>query len=246
MSMMAEQYAFVLHTRPYRDNQLIVDLLTENDGKVSALVYVGQSKRSIKKGLLQPFLPLKVILKGSSNLKNIHAVDSCAKSYRLIKDSLFSAFYVNELLIRLLTEHIPCQALFSQYQRTVSSLANEHLSIAPQLRIFEAALLAELGVSFDFSPVDEHQVSRFNYIVEEGFVPIFETDSTIDSQQTKTYNNISFNAEHLRAISNKQLDVSLKLTRDEEQTFKLLMRQVINNLLGNKPLNSRKLFINKL
>jgi DNA repair protein RecO (recombination protein O) len=249
MNMMAEQYAFVLHTRPYRDNQLMVDLLTEHDGKVSALVYVGQSKRSIKKGLLQPFLPLKVILKGNSHLKNIHAIDSCGKSYRLIKNSLFSAFYVNELLIRLLTEHIPCHALYIQYQKTVSALANEQEAIAPQLRVFEAALLAELGVSFDFSPVVEYQVSRFRYIVEEGFVPVFDTNSAVDTLQTKTYNNISFDAEHLRAIANNQLDdlstSRSKLTVEEEHTFKLLMRQVINNLLGNKPLNSRKLFMSK-
>ena len=40
---MIEQNAFVLHRRPYRENQMLVDLLTEHDGKVTALVYVGQS-----------------------------------------------------------------------------------------------------------------------------------------------------------------------------------------------------------
>ncbi len=244
--MTVEQYAFVLHTRPYRDNQLIVDLLTEGEGKVSALVYVGQSKRSIKKGLLQPFFPLRVILKGSSNLKYIHAIDSFSKSYRLIKNSLFSAFYVNELLIRLLTEHIPCQTLFNQYQKTIAALADEMNPIAPELRIFEAALLAELGVSFDFSPIDEYQVVHFHYVVEEGFVPIFDIGSELDTSHTKTYNNIIFQAEHLKAIANSQLNGLTTLTPAAEQTFKLLMREVINNLLGNKPLNSRKLFINKL
>ena len=49
---MIEQNAFVLHSRPYRENQQLVDLLTQQDGKVTALVYVGQSKRSIKKALV--------------------------------------------------------------------------------------------------------------------------------------------------------------------------------------------------
>ncbi|WP_252738960.1 DNA repair protein RecO [Colwellia sp. D2M02] len=240
MSIMPEQYAFVLHARPYRDNQQLVDLFTEAEGKVSALVFVGQSKRSIKKALLQPFLPLKVILKGNANLKHIHAIESCAKSYPLVRHSLFSAFYINELLIRLLTEHITCQDLFNQYQKTISALANQQ-DIAPQLRIFEAALLAELGVSFEFSPVFEHDVQWFCYVGEEGFIPIYD-----EQVMTKTEHNRYFNSEHLRAIANKQHQGIATLSVESEQTFKLLMRQVINNLLGNKPLNSRKLFIKNL
>ena len=50
-----EQSAFVLHSRPYREHQQIVDLLTEHNGKVSAVVYTGKTNKSNKKGLLQPF-----------------------------------------------------------------------------------------------------------------------------------------------------------------------------------------------
>jgi DNA repair protein RecO (recombination protein O) len=240
--MMVEQSAFVLHSRPYRDNQHLVDLLTEFDGKVSALVYVGQSKRSVKKGLLQPFFPLKVILKGSSNLKYIHSIDSFSKSYRLSKNSLFSAFYINELLIRLLNEHIPCELLFSQYKKTISALADNQ-EIAPLLRIFEASLLTELGISFDFSPHFDIDANKFYYIPEQGFTPIL--NSSFDSSATKN-NNVSFDAEHLKAIAYQEQEPSFVLSLAQERTFKVLMRQVINNLLGHKPLNSRKLFINKL
>ena len=34
---MIEQNAFVLHSRPYRENQQLVDLLTQQYGKVTAL-----------------------------------------------------------------------------------------------------------------------------------------------------------------------------------------------------------------
>ena len=96
---MIEQNAFVLHSRPYRENQQLVDLLTESDGKVTASVYVGQSKRSIKKGLIQPFLPLKIMLKAQGSFQQIKQVDTIGKSLSLVKHSLFSAFYINELLI---------------------------------------------------------------------------------------------------------------------------------------------------
>lgn len=246
---MIEQNAFVLHSRPYRENQLIVDLLTEHNGKLTALVYVGQSKRSIKKGLIQPFLPLRLTLKGQGNLKQITQIDAVAKSYSLIKHSLFSSFYINELLIRLLTEHIPCQQLFSQYQTTLIALAQGD-EIAPQLRLFELALLEELGLSFDFSPIFEHDANYFHYIAEQGFVPVYSTSSTSPKNSTKCFDKI-----HLQAIAQRESlydnnlsDNSLtenNVTEDVSHTFKLLMRQVINQLLGNKPLNSRKLFANK-
>ena len=44
-----EQSAFLLHSRPYRENQQIVEFLTENYGKTSAIVYVGKTLKSNKK-----------------------------------------------------------------------------------------------------------------------------------------------------------------------------------------------------
>lgn len=233
---MIEQKAFVLHSRPYRENQQLVDLLTEQDGKVTALVYVGQSKRSIKKGLIQPFLPLKLTLKGQGDFKHISQIDSIAKSFSLIKYSLFSSFYINELLIRLLTEQIACPPLFSQYQATLTALSQEK-DIAPQLRLFELALLEELGLSFDFSPVFEHDVRYFHYIAEQGFVPVYSILPKNSAQ--------CFDKAHLQVISQRESLLSHSVTTEVSYTFKLLMRQVINQLLGSKPLNSRKLFANK-
>ena len=233
---MIEQNAFVLHSRPYRENQQLVDLLTEQDGRVTALVYVGQSKRSIKKGLIQPFLPLRLIMKGQGNFKQISQIDSTAKSFLLVKHSLFSSFYINELLIRLLTEQISCPQLFSQYQATLTALAQGE-EIAPQLRLFELALLEELGLSFDFSPVFEHDVRYFHYIAEQGFVPV---NSAIPKNSIKC-----FDKNHLQIIARQETLYKNSITEEVSHTFKLLMRQVINELLGNKPLNSRKLFVNR-
>jgi DNA repair protein RecO (recombination protein O) len=234
---MIEQNAFVLHARPYRENQKLVDLLTEDDGKVTALVYVGQSKRSIKKGLIQPFLPLRVIFKDQGRFKLIKEIDTTGKSLTLVKHSLFSAFYINELLIRLMTEQIACQELFSQYKLTISALAKGE-DIASQLRQFEQSLLAELGLSFDFTPTFEHNVRYFYYIAEQGFVPVYGALPKNRAQ--------CFDKAHLQEIAQLDMLHQSPISPAVANTFKLLMRQVINQLLGNKPLNSRKLFMNKV
>lgn len=236
-----EQHAFVLHSRPYKENQQLVELLTENEGKVSALVYVGQSKRSIKKGMLQPFLPLKFTFKShNSSLKLIRDIEAIGQAYQLSKNSLYSGFYLNELLVRLLSNDIVCDALFNQYQLTLASLS-DNLPIAPQLRQFELCLLDELGLSFDFNPVINEvndNIVGFYYIAEEGFVPAYK-------YSISSIKDSWFNKEHLQVIAEHIHHGKVLQHKEAEQTFKLLMRSVINHLLDGKPLNSRKLFDKK-
>jgi len=252
-----EQAAFVLHTRPFKENQQLVELLTEQQGKVSALVYVGQSKRSIKKGLLQPFLPLTITFKNNtkfeSTLKNISQVETSAKSFSLSKNSLYSAFYINELLVRLLSQDIHCDSLFKHYHQTLKGLS-QNLPIAPQLRQFELCLLDELGVSLDFTPVfteDSNNVVGFYYITEQGFTPAYHF--SVPNITTAWFDKV-----HLKIIAEQVNVPEIKTesmiengtengakSTEVEHTFKLLMRQIINELLDGKPLNSRKLFVNK-
>ncbi|MBA6341074.1 DNA repair protein RecO [Colwellia sp. MB02u-10] len=222
------QSAFVLHSRPYRENQLLIDLLTEHDGKLAALSYVGHSTKSSRKALLQPFLPIKVTLKGQYNLKSLIRVEPIGKSFLLKKNALFSAFYINELLVKLLGENIACEALFQQYKMSLEALAQAS-NIEICLREFELMLMDELGLSFDFSLVFEHSAEGFYYLPDEGFIPAY----------TKL-KQPCYNRWHLQAIAKRDLS-----TPEVLNTFKALMRQVINHLLDGVPLNSRKLFSKK-
>lgn len=224
MNTAIEQHAFLLHSRPYRENQLLVDLLTEHDGKVGALIYSGKSVKSNKKSILQPFSPLKVVLKGKANLKTLSLVESAGKSLSLMGNHLFSGFYVNELLVKLLPELIPCDALYEQYVETINSLA-QHGDIEPSLRAFELTLLEDMGVALDYSPAYNQDYRFITFSAEHGFIPSASANGSYDRQ-------------HIIAIAENKIHPPEVL-----QTFKRLMRQIIDQLLGHRPLNSRKLFI---
>jgi len=226
MAEVIEQNAFVLHSRPYREHQLIVDLLTQEYGKVSAVVYSGKTNKSNKKGLLQPFGRLNVVLKGNNNLKNLSRIEASKKSFILKGEHLYSGFYLNELLIKLLGELIPCPDLFQQYQACLQALTSTQ-EIEPILREFELNLLAELGFSLDFAPVFEQDSEFFYFIAEQGFIPAVEK-----------LNLPLYDKTHLEAIAEKVI-----ATENILKTNKILIRQVFNHLLGGRPLNSRKLFI---
>jgi len=241
-----EQHAYLLHARPYQDHNYIVELLTEHDGKVSAIAYTGKGIKNNKKALLQPFRKLNVVLKGRNKLKNLSRIESSFKSLNIIGDHLFSGFYLNELLVRLMTEQHACAELFNSYQQSLLDLSLNN-PLEKILRHFEMVLITELGVLFDFSRLDDFtelkqqnaqgesltcMVEHVYFCAEQGFIPV------LNKQQIPCY-TATYAIKHLHAIAVQSFD-----SADIMLTYKRLMRQVINGLLGNKPLNSRKFFTN--
>ena len=220
-----EQKAYLLHSRPYKENQLMLHLLTELEGKVTAFTFTSRAGKSSKKASLQPFIPLKIVLKGNESLKTLSRVEVLAKPFPLYEKYLYSGFYLNELLVRLLEERVPSDSLFQQYHQCLSQLALGG-EIEPNLRSFELILIDELGLSFDFEPVFVQPDTNYHYITEEGFIPAYSASKLA-----------RYAGQDLVAIAQNN-----KLNKVQQQVFKRLMRQVINHLLGDKPLNSRKLF----
>lgn len=217
------QAAFLLHSRPYQENKLLVELLTEYDGKIAAVTYAGQSKKSNKKALLQPFLPLQVAFKGKHQLKSLSRVEAFGKSYALTGRTLYCGFYLNELLVRLLPESIPCLGLYQHYVETIKQL-DKSVAAEPLLRKFEMSLLDELGLSLDFSQAASYNSEYVSFNFDSGFEPSLKTEYSYFRQDIVALGQGALN--HPSALN----------------TAKRLMRNLINQLLGNKPLNSRKLF----
>lgn len=220
-----EQHAYLLHSRPFKDNQVIAEFLTQDLGKVAAVTYVNASSKHSKKAILQPFIPLVITLRGKGNLKSASAIEAVGKSFTLAGMHLFSALYVNELQCKLLTESMPSPNLYDFYQQTISELALQH-DIEPILRAFEWQLLQELGYAIDFSPLAQITSEYCQFLPDIGFIAYHEGNQ-----------GAALKRMHLLAIANEKV-----LDKSAMQTFKLLMRQVIHYLLDGRPLNSRKLF----
>lgn len=219
------QHAFLLHSRPYKEHQLIIDLLTKEDGKVSAVISSGHSLKSNKKAILQPFSLFSLQLNGRHQLRKASGLESCHQTYSLVGKQLYSGLYLNELLVRLLPELVPCPELFRDYKAALEEL-NQGVDVELVLRRFEMKVLDELGIAFNFEQLNELTTSHVQFLVEQGFcdanpsikLPVYEKN-------------------HLLAIERSDYSDKHVLT-----THKFLMRQVLNHLLGHKPLKSRELF----
>ena len=70
-------------------------------------------------------------------------------------DELLSAFYLNELLVRLLARGDPHEALFFSYANALRNLSLGADRHAQSLRGFELDLLREIGVAPSFESADD-------------------------------------------------------------------------------------------
>ena len=120
------QTGFVLHVRPWRDSSLLVEFFSRRQGRVSLLAK-GARGRKTRGGntaaLLQPFGRVSCSWSGRGDLKTLTHCEAEALPLGLAGQRLYSALYVNELLVRLLHHDDPHEDLFDLYQQVLQALA---------------------------------------------------------------------------------------------------------------------------
>jgi DNA repair protein RecO (recombination protein O) len=226
------QPAYILHSRNFRDTSLIIECLTADHGRVSAVLKgVRANSKSAKqrRSSTQPFTALLVSWSGKTELKTITAIETRGMPIPLQGMQLFSALYVNELLSRLLLPAEPHSDVFTLYQWTLNNLLSDPLTDVV-LRRFELQLLEYLGYGIDFKldfsnaePISSGQV--YSYHPERGF-----------TLATGAQSNAVYRGEDLLAIAEGDFN---PLAR---RSAKRLCREALRVQLGSKPLNSRQLF----
>ncbi|ASI89839.1 DNA repair protein RecO [Vibrio mediterranei] len=227
------QRCFVLHRRPYSESSLILDVFSEEYGRVTLLSKGARSKRSNLKGALQPFTPILLKWSGGGSMKTLRQAEAISLGLPLSGINLYSAMYVNELIARVLASEIPFPALFHDYLQALTELAH-NTNPEPALRRFELALLSAMGYGVDFlhcagtgEPIDPTMTYR--YREQKGFIASVRKD------------NLTFLGEELIAISERRFNSKTQL-----QAAKRFTRIALKPYLGGKPLKSRELFLPRL
>ncbi|MBS3963788.1 MAG: DNA repair protein RecO [Methylomonas sp.] len=216
------QPALILHRRPYRESSLLIDAITRDHGVVTLVAKAVRSDKSRSAALLQPFSLLNLSFLGSGDLKTLTSVERLA-TFELQRLALYCGFYVNELLQRLCFPHAPCPEVFERYQHCLQALTTA-ADIALSLRHFELDLLEMLGygVEFERDTANDSQVvahKRYDYRPAYGMVE--GSDGTISGAT-------------LIQLAHRQ-----PLPEQAAHEAKHLLRQMLDQHLGGKPLKSR-------
>jgi DNA repair protein RecO (recombination protein O) len=141
--------AFVLHQRPFRDSSLIVEVFARDHGRLTVFAHAARRSRS-RFAALQPFHALLLSWSGRGEAPQLTAAEHAGASHLLPAGTLMSAFYLNELLIKLLTRHDPHPELFDCYEATLQQLSQRQQADAP-LRHFETRLLGYIGYGLNLA-----------------------------------------------------------------------------------------------
>jgi DNA repair protein RecO (recombination protein O) len=181
-----------------------------------------------QRALLQPFMPLKLSWVRRGDLGRLTQVEAAGPSYLLEGQRMLAAFYVNELLLRLLARGDPNGQVFSCYSRCLAQLG-EVPSVARALRMFELELLRALGYGLELGgdsstgePLREE--SRYVYELEQGFRRAEPRDSDEDL----------YSGRDLMALRDLKLDDDASL-----RTAQRLLGRALRAHLGERPLQSR-------
>ncbi len=230
------QPAYVLHRTPFQNTSLLVDFFTLDYGRVRAVAKGARREKSKYRPLLQPFQPLLVSVSGRGEVKTVTGVETGLAAILLQGGRLFSGFYVNELLTRLLHNHEEHTVLYKHYQETLVALQGGE-SIETVLRRFELNLLTELGYAINLEEdFRSHEAidpdSQYRFTPDMGF-ELLHPDDANDSPR-------SFQGRHLVRL--REMDLQ---DRDTAKSAKRLLRMALTTHLGEKPINSRDLFASK-
>ncbi len=227
------QPAWVLHTYPFRETSLIVEVFTRDFGRLALVARGARRPRSAIRGLLMAFQPLELGWSGKGEVLTLMKAEWVGGQPLLAGDALLCGFYLNELLINLLPRedaHVP---LFAGYGAMLQDLAKDPSGKVQEadLRRFEKVLLQELGygltLTHDSAGCDIDPAADYTYRMEEGPV------------------RLTYREEASLAVRGKSL---LDLAADDfsdarsRQEAKQLMRVLMNYYLSGRELETRKIF----
>ena len=117
--------AFVLRMEPWSETSLLVDFYTWHHGRILARARGAKRPTSPMRGILSEFSPLLISWNGSGATKTLMKVEWMGGFAPVEGDSLLSAFYLNELLLRLTPREDPEERLFVAYWDALKVLATE-------------------------------------------------------------------------------------------------------------------------
>ncbi|MGO3344615.1 MAG: DNA repair protein RecO [Marinomonas sp.] len=226
--------AYVIHTRPFQDGKILVDLLTLEQGLLRGVWRLPKKEARVIPG---PFLCFEVECTGRGELKTIKSMESVQAGFYLDGVPLYAALYVHEILEKLLPLNLPLPDVYQLYQWLISNLYNG-VSIAPLLRRFEVGLFSELGSSINMVStsrgecLDAAQIYQFHH--KFGLRPYYgEQPKQVPLLYVEGGVALDY---HKGVWTNRQV---LSLAKE-------LHRAWLDGLLNGKPVNARRLLPKQL
>lgn len=228
----AEQPAFVLHSYPYRETSLIIDVLSRDHGRLALVAKGAKRPHSALRGVLQTFQPLSLSWTGKGEVRTLTTAEWVGGMLPLTGDALLCGFYVNELLVKFCAREDPHPQLFHHYVVTLTRLAHDEPAVQV-LRSFERVLLRETGYAMSL----DKTASRKPVLAEGRYV--FDPERGVREASDELPAQWPIIAGQT-LLDMEEDDYHRPQTVAQSKT---LMRFLLNTYLGGAPLATRQILI---
>lgn len=192
--------AYVLHRYDWSESSLILDVFTREQGRLVVAAKGAKRPYSQLRSVLLPFQRVQLSLgrppksdtadtrssePASREVQTLRSADWAGGTAMLTGAALFSGFYLNELLMKLLARHDAHPLLFDAYAHTLPALGSgDDVRVQSALRAFEISLLQQIGVLPDLSLVTltlDHVDPESRYVLrpEAGVAPARSDDASV-------------------------------------------------------------------
>jgi len=225
------QPAFVLHSYPYKETSLIVEVFARDYGRVPLMAKGAKRPHSQLRGVLQTFQPLQVAWTGKSEVRTMVSAEWVGGLRPLERSALLCGFYLNELLVKLLARDDPHAALFDHYVAALNQLAHDEPP-AIVLRKFELGLLKETGVAGNISAV-----------AATGQAVLAEQLYVIDPERGAREAMVSDTMPVVNGKTLLDMEAGDYSDTTTQQQSKFLMRHLLSHHLNGLTLNTRQILI---
>jgi DNA repair protein RecO (recombination protein O) len=226
-----QQPCYILHLRPYRESSLLVELLSREHGRLGVVARGARRGTNRSRGSYQLFQRLSVSWSMRTELGTLTQIESEPMPGQASGRWLMAAFYLNELLLRLLQRDEPHPEIFGAYELALVALRTDG-DEAPVLRVFEKRLLEALGYGLLLDrdavtgqPIDAERT--YIYVADRG--PVANGQPGMQGVTISGATLLALQAELLRDAG-------------ELQQAKRLMRRLVDGHLDGRPLASRELY----
>ena len=243
----APSAAYVLHRYDWSESSLILDLFTRDLGRVAVAAKGVKRPYSQWRSVLLPFQRVHATFgragRGEANAEvlTLRGAEWAGGAAMLTGEALFSGFYCNELLMKLLARNDPHVALFDAYAQTLPGLAAaQDRDREAALRAFELLLLRHTGVLPDLARVTATQQPvaadiEYQLLAQAGVSVASETgEAGVPGRVMVELQN---------ALDSDRLDALQAACAADLAALKGMLRAVLHYHLGSSPLRTRAVML---
>jgi len=233
---MQQSFAYILNRRPFRDSSLLLDIFTEDQGRICCVARPAKKRGKVVKGHTEPFRYLHIQWLGKGDVQTLTEADERGR-HDIPASELMFGIYINELIMIFTRQHEPNVELFNAYKYTLHKIGDSLINQQILMR-FELFLLQNL----DYSIAVDKSKKELEKLIESKTYFNFSTDNGLYIDKDKSIDDGSYQAQKL--LISAELLLALQDIQNMQESHWKELRVFLDKVfstLAPRPINSRKL-----